>query len=151
MLYWSAALQRGKVENRYSLKISLISDQVGYRIPECFSWTRGTLYIREGSFKSFPRMGGCYWPTRKNICVGLTKSEQLAAREKCINHITEQSHIFLRSFKIPSQFPGIEKVSFKYTSVPEHTKPPFQSIIQIEIIITVIVVDTYRRFNHGQT
>ena len=29
-------------------------------------------------------MGGCYWPTRKNICVGLTKSEQLAAREKCI-------------------------------------------------------------------
>lgn len=151
MLYWSAALQRGKVENRYSLKISLTSDQVGYRIPECFSWTRGTLYIREGSFKSFPIMGGCYRPTRKNICVGLTKSEQLAAREKCINHITEQSHIFLRSFKIPSQFPGIEKVSFKYMSVPEHTKPPFQSIIQIEIIITVIVVGTYRRFNHGQT
>lgn len=73
-------------------------------------------------------MGGCCWPTRKNICVGLTKSEQLAAREareKCINHITEYSHIFLRSFKIPSQFPGIEKVSFKYTPVPEHTKPLF--------------------------
>ena len=53
-------------------------------------------------------MGECYWPTRKNICVGLTKSEELAAREareKCINHITEYSHIFLRSFKIPSQFP----------------------------------------------
>lgn len=45
----------------------------------------------------------------------------------------------------------MEKVSFKYMPVPEHTKPFFWSILQVIIIITVIITNTYRGINICQT
>lgn len=48
-------LVKEKRERRYCLKISLISDNVGNKIPECFSVTRCVFYIRKRCFKSFPR------------------------------------------------------------------------------------------------